>query len=120
MKKESNQRLNILILTLLVFSACALILLQPSPKPQPASLSKAGFNNIIAKPLPPAVKSASAASGPAVKKEPAAVQAAVQPVGSQLYFPILMYHYIGNNPNPADDARDSLSVTPDKFEEQMK
>lgn len=33
--------------------------------------------------------------------------------------PILMYHYIGNNPNPKDTARDTLSVTPDKFEAQM-
>ncbi len=34
--------------------------------------------------------------------------------------PILMYHYIGNNPNPADRARDSLSVSPDKFEAQLQ
>ncbi len=34
--------------------------------------------------------------------------------------PILMYHYIGNNPNPKDTARNTLSVTPDKFEAQMK
>lgn len=40
--------------------------------------------------------------------------------GNQLKVPILMYHYIGNNPNPADTARNSLEVTPDKFEEQMK
>ena len=33
--------------------------------------------------------------------------------------PILMYHYIGNNPNPADKARDTLSVTPDKFDAQL-
>ncbi len=33
--------------------------------------------------------------------------------------PILMYHYIGNNPNPKDKARDALSVPPDKFEAQM-
>lgn len=34
--------------------------------------------------------------------------------------PILTYHFIANNPNPQDKARDSLSVSPDKFEEQMK
>lgn len=33
--------------------------------------------------------------------------------------PILMYHYIANNPNPKDKARDNLSVPPDKFEAQM-
>lgn len=39
--------------------------------------------------------------------------------GRQVRVPILTYHYIGNNPNPADKARDNLEVTPDKFEEQM-
>lgn len=33
--------------------------------------------------------------------------------------PILMYHYIGNNPNLKDKARDVLSVSPDKFDSQM-
>lgn len=33
--------------------------------------------------------------------------------------PVLTYHYITNNPNPKDIARDSLEVPPDKFEEQM-
>lgn len=40
--------------------------------------------------------------------------------GNQIRVPILIYHYIGNNPNPTDKQRDSLSVIPDKFEEQMK
>ena len=39
--------------------------------------------------------------------------------GRQIKVPILLYHYIGNNPDPADKARDNLSVTPDKFDEQM-
>ena len=33
--------------------------------------------------------------------------------------PILMYHYIANNPNPKDLTRNTLSVPPDKFEAQM-
>ncbi len=33
--------------------------------------------------------------------------------------PVLTYHYIGNNPNPKDKARDTLEVVPDKFEAQM-
>lgn len=33
--------------------------------------------------------------------------------------PILMYHYIGENPNPSDLGRNYLSVTPAKFEEQL-
>ncbi|MBI4036904.1 polysaccharide deacetylase family protein [Candidatus Daviesbacteria bacterium] len=44
----------------------------------------------------------------------------VQTSGYQVRVPILMYHYIGNNPDPKDLQRDVLSVTPDKFEEQMK
>ncbi len=37
-----------------------------------------------------------------------------------LRVPILTYHYIANNPNPKDKARDNLSVPPDKFEAQMQ
>lgn len=33
--------------------------------------------------------------------------------------PILMYHYVGNNPNPKDLVRNTLSVTPSKFEAEM-
>lgn len=33
--------------------------------------------------------------------------------------PILMYHYVGENPNPSDFGRDYLSITPTKFEEQL-
>lgn len=40
--------------------------------------------------------------------------------GNQVRIPILIYHYIGNNPNPKDLARDNLSVSPDKFEAQME
>lgn len=43
-----------------------------------------------------------------------------QASGYQLKVPILMYHYIGNNPRPADLMRNSLSVSPNNFEEQMK
>src|SRR3989344_3966551 len=39
--------------------------------------------------------------------------------GRQVSVPILYYHYVGNNPNPEDKARDSLSISPDKFDEQM-
>jgi len=45
---------------------------------------------------------------------PISVQAAT------LRVPILTYHYIAGNPNAKDIARDSLSVSPDKFEAQMQ
>lgn len=40
--------------------------------------------------------------------------------GNRLRVPILMYHYVGNNPNPSDKQRDALSISPDRFESQMK
>lgn len=39
--------------------------------------------------------------------------------GRQARVPILLYHYIGNNPNPDDKARNNLSVSPNQFDEQM-
>lgn len=33
--------------------------------------------------------------------------------------PILLYHYVANNPNPRDIQRDALSVPPDKFNSQL-
>lgn len=39
--------------------------------------------------------------------------------GKQIRVPILLYHYIGNNPDQNDKARDALSIPPDKFDEQM-
>lgn len=40
--------------------------------------------------------------------------------GYSIKLPILTYHYIGNNPNPEDLARDNLSVNPVDFEAQME
>lgn len=40
-------------------------------------------------------------------------------LAANIKVPILTYHFIANNPNPKDRARDSLSVPPDKFEAQM-
>lgn len=38
----------------------------------------------------------------------------------QIRVPILLYHYVGENPNPSDTARDYLSVTPQKFDEELQ
>ncbi len=40
-------------------------------------------------------------------------------LAANIKVPILTYHFIANNPNSKDRARDSLSVPPDKFEAQM-
>ncbi len=39
--------------------------------------------------------------------------------GRSVNVPILYYHYIGENPDPKDVMRDGLSISPDKFQEQM-
>lgn len=33
--------------------------------------------------------------------------------------PILIYHYVANNPHPKDTQRDALSVAPDKFDAEL-
>lgn len=63
-------------------------------------------------------KAATKSSEQAKSKNTLAVSSEVP--GNSLKVPILMYHYIGNNPDPKDRARDSLSVTPDRFHAQMQ
>jgi peptidoglycan/xylan/chitin deacetylase (PgdA/CDA1 family) len=50
----------------------------------------------------------------------ALILAPIKDAQAAVKIPILMYHYIGNNPNLADRLRNSLSVTPDKFDAQMQ
>jgi peptidoglycan/xylan/chitin deacetylase (PgdA/CDA1 family) len=38
---------------------------------------------------------------------------------SDINVPILTYHYVGGNPNPNDKARNSLSVDPFQFEQEL-
>ena len=61
------------------------------------------------------------ASGTTLKNQKSSTNSAVIPknYGRSVNVPTLYYHYIGNNPNPADKIRDSLSITPDKFEQEM-
>lgn len=39
--------------------------------------------------------------------------------GRSLTVPILYYHYIGENPNKEDEARDNLSINPKTFDSQL-
>ncbi len=66
------------------------------------------------------LSSSSAKLTPSPTKSPV-VKLVIPPnFGRSLKIPILMYHYIGANPNPGKDlARDNLSVTPDEFEKQL-
>jgi peptidoglycan/xylan/chitin deacetylase (PgdA/CDA1 family) len=65
--------------------------------------------------------SPSAAVTPSILPKPATKSANFIPQssGRSITVPVLYYHYVGDNPNPADKARDSLSITPDRFEEEM-
>lgn len=47
------------------------------------------------------------------------IQQIPKPSGKSVRVPILLYHYIGGNPDENDKARDALSVPPDKFDEQL-
>ncbi len=66
------------------------------------------------------LKEATKAAVPTPSPKPSTSIIIPQNVGRFLRVPILTYHYIGNNPNPADKTRDNLSVAPDIFEAQMK
>lgn len=61
----------------------------------------------------------SSSASPSASPTPTPIPINYSPAGAN-GIPILTYHYIGNNPNPKDKARDALEVTPDKFEEQMQ
>lgn len=65
------------------------------------------------------VQAATPSASPSVKSATSSAQTAVQNWGRSVMVPILMYHYIGLNPNPADKLRDDLSVHPDIFDDQM-
>lgn len=71
-------------------------------------------NQFINESIPQPTKPASAAA------EKTVVTYIPQTYGRQVRVPILTYHYISDNPNPADLARNNLAVSPAKFEEQMK
>lgn len=70
--------------------------------------------------VPEAGSSAIPASSISSSTSPKPVIAIPVHSGKQVRVPILTYHYIGNNPNPDDKARDALQVTPERFEAQME
>lgn len=67
------------------------------------------------------IKTVSSEAGPSGQTSPSPKPKPVGPVisGRAAKVPVLYYHYIANNPNPTDTARNSLSVPPDIFDEQM-
>lgn len=85
-------------------------------RPSSKSLAQKSSNSERARQLSDSTASAQTAS-PSASPKPSPV--VPQQSGRILEVPILEYHYIANNPNPADKARDGLSVGPDKFAEQM-
>lgn len=80
------------------------------------NLAKSSLTNLNSQKTSRPLKAASVSASPAPRS------GLYRPFfsGNSLRVPILMYHYIGNNPNSADKERYVLSVPPDKFAEQMK
>ncbi len=112
--KKTKRPTNYFTLVLLIaFSTALALLLIVIISKKPGSGLK---NTVQAKVAPVVVK-----KPVALVKKVAANSAATIPqnYGRSVSVPILMYHYIGNNPNSADKARDVLSTAPDKFDEQM-
>lgn len=111
----------ILLAVLVVLSAFSLF--SPNPGSKTSTTMKAKAGTTISK----TGGKAEASSSAVTTTTPIPVQKILnrpEPVipqdsGKSVRVPILYYHYIGNNPNPADTARDSLSITPDLFEKQM-
>lgn len=60
-------------------------------------------------------------SSPSASLKPASPSAQTIPQswGKSVTVPILTYHYIALNPDPADKTRDNLSVHPDIFDDQL-
>lgn len=111
-KKQSFQKKFFRIQTFLLFGTVAFIILM--------SLTAFLLNSRI-QTKPEATQSANlnqASPSASIKPTPTPLPIPKHS-GKQVRVPILMYHYVGNNPNPLDKARDNLSVSPDKFDEQM-
>lgn len=86
------------------------------PKPTPSTPLPQVVQKISS---PSAIKTISATQS-AKPKTQESIPAALQGPSSPNGIPILMYHYVGNNPNPTDRQRDILSIAPDKLEAQFQ
>lgn len=109
---QANQSLVILLLLMAIFLWFLVIsekIIRPLPQinrqiiPKPHQIIKTVPSSSSSTQLKPVVA--------AVKKEG---------LGYRVLVPILLYHYIGNNPIPTDKERDYLSIGPAAFEEQMR
>lgn len=98
--------------TVALFSAWFISRLLPSPTPIKEVVPE--ITTTFPKITPIVVATASA------KKQINTSAPTTPPSPSSNYgVPILMYHYVGNNPNPADRQRDILSITTDKLDTQF-
>jgi peptidoglycan/xylan/chitin deacetylase (PgdA/CDA1 family) len=104
--KSKKKRTNLWALLLLITAVSVLLGLLIHPQ-QPVNKAKTSFAEVLKHTSTPTPSPKVEAQIPAQS-------------GKSTSIPILYYHYIAENPNPADTARDSLSLSPNKFEEQMK
>lgn len=117
-KNNSKLNANLFYLTALMLACFALFLTIYIIRTNPSSPLMPKSDIKASEKLTTATPKATSPTSPVVNKKGAIYQPQIY--GNQLRVPILMYHYIGNNPNPADTQRTSLSTGPVAFEEQIK
>lgn len=106
----------LIILTALLLGVWLLPNAYQSPLTQPSSLEVSRKLTLISQKV----------SSISAQVKPAATTSAIKTTyiaplnsGRSVNVPILMYHYIGNNPNPADKARYILETTPDMLDAEL-
>ncbi len=110
--------MSVLLLSGISIFLLALLSLQKTSTPLNFAIKKSLLTNTV-KNSSSSASLATTSATPAKESQKAEIYTP-QINGRELRVPILLYHYIGNNPNPKDIARDALSISPDKFTAQMK
>lgn len=115
-KKDRSSTFILGIVLFLSSSALFLNLISDLPEDEPLKSVNFLVSSLIKTPtptpLPPINK-------PANSPQPAKTPHMPQRYGKEVYVPILYYHYIGENPNKEDKARDNLSIDPKRFDEEL-
>lgn len=79
-----------------------------------------GFQKLITRPfLAVPVPVSTATSSPTPTPTPALILPPLVPGEREIKVPILFYHYVSDNPNKNDTARNGLSTPPDIFDQQL-
>lgn len=117
-KEESQKTFNLTVLGLLVFVVLTAYLVTFKAGVLDRQIISSS-DDVVDTQIDQSVKDATESGVVLTATPKPVVQTVPVNYGKQVSVPILYYHYVGNNPNPEDKARDSLSISPDKFDEQM-